>query len=111
MKKDDEWDDELFMGDSEKELRMIFQGQESMSDSMRSLNQKMDEIIGELKTKQNNIFRYLQKVRHSVIENASHLAKLSGENGLKGKIVSESKMEPNTKELFSSLQKETINRK
>ena len=51
MKKDDEWDDELFMGDSEKELRMIFQGQESMSDSMRSLNQKMDEIIGELKKK------------------------------------------------------------
>ena len=34
------------MGDSEKELRMIFQGQEAMSDAMRSLNQKMDEIIG-----------------------------------------------------------------
>jgi len=46
VKKDDDWDEEQFMGDSEKELRMIFQGQEAMSDAMRSLNQKMDEIIG-----------------------------------------------------------------
>jgi len=43
--RDDEWE-EFFEDDNTRELKQIFQGQSAMSDVLRELHRKMDEIIG-----------------------------------------------------------------
>lgn len=43
--QEDEWE-EFFEDDNTRELKQIFQGQSAMSDVLRDLHRKMDEIIG-----------------------------------------------------------------
>lgn len=45
-KPEDEWGDEWFETDNQRELRQIFQGQSQMSESMKEISRKMDEVIG-----------------------------------------------------------------
>jgi len=45
LKDDDMWAD-LFMDDSTKELKQIFEGQSAMAETVKTLHAKMDQIIG-----------------------------------------------------------------
>ena len=45
MKKEEHRDD-LFEDDATRELKQIFQGQAAMTETVRELHRKMDEIIG-----------------------------------------------------------------
>ena len=45
MKKEEEWE-EFFEDDATRELKQIFQGQAAMTETVRELHRKMDEIIG-----------------------------------------------------------------
>ncbi len=45
MKKEEDWE-EFFEDDATRELKQIFQGQAALTDIVRELHRKMDEIIG-----------------------------------------------------------------
>ncbi len=45
MKKEEDWE-EFFEDDATRELKQIFQGQAALTDTVRELHRKMDEIIG-----------------------------------------------------------------
>ncbi len=47
MKKEEDWE-EFFEDDATRELKQIFQGQAALTDTVRELHRKMDEIIGVL---------------------------------------------------------------
>ena len=48
VKDDDVWAD-LFMDDSTKELKQIFEGQSAMAETVKALHNKMDQILGKKK--------------------------------------------------------------
>jgi hypothetical protein len=45
VKKEEDWE-EFFEDDATRELKQIFQGQAALTDTVRELHRKMDEIIG-----------------------------------------------------------------
>ncbi len=45
VKKEEDWE-EFFEDDATRELKQIFQGQAALTDIVRELHRKMDEIIG-----------------------------------------------------------------
>lgn len=45
-KPEDEWGDEWFETDNQRELRQIFQGQSQMTEGLKEISRKMDEVIG-----------------------------------------------------------------
>lgn len=45
-KPEDEWGDEWFENDNQRELRQIFQGQSQMSEGLKEVSRKIDEVIG-----------------------------------------------------------------